>query len=159
MMKSGRMARPFTGGNTLLVATAGCLAAEDQRLLAEGGHVGLDAGLVVGDAAKESHGALSGEEVMVDHTAGGHHGKAAVLELGKLHAAEVLLAHAEGVEEEVARRPGAAVHRLVDCGESADLEETDPEKQLDHGTSLVVACTDDNPHQIRHQENTHKNKM
>jgi hypothetical protein len=140
MMEVWWTARPFTGGNTLLVATAGCLAADDKRLLAEGGHVGLDAGLVVGDAAKESHGALAGEEVVVDHTAGGHHGKAAVLELGELHAAEVLLAHAKGIEEEVARRPGSAVHRLIDGGESADLEETDPEKKLDHGTSLVVAC-------------------
>ena len=47
-----------------------------MELLAEGGDVGLDAGLVVGDAGQERHGALAGEEVVVHHATDADHGRA-----------------------------------------------------------------------------------
>ena len=102
--------------------------------------MGLDAGLVVGDAAEEGHGALAGEEVVVDHAADADHGKPAVLDLLELHSHEVLLAQTQGIEHEVAGSPGAAVHGLVDGGEGAELKEANPEEDLCHGGGLVASC-------------------
>ena len=117
-----------------------CTANKSKGSIAQGvSHVGLDA-ILEGGGGDECDGALAGKQVMVNHATDADHGKAAVLDLLELQVGQVGLAEAEGVEHEITRLPGAALDGLVDSGESANLDETNPEKQLRHGGSLLVAC-------------------
>ena len=102
------------------------LLAENNCLLAERRDVGGDARLVVGNAAKEGHGALASQQVMVNHATDTYHCKTAVLDLLELHRGKVLLAHTQGIEHVVTRGAAAALHGIVDSGKRQELEEANP---------------------------------
>merc|ERR1712139_28890 len=74
-------------------------------------------------AGDELDGALAGQEVVVEHAAGGDHGKAAVLQLDKLAAGKGVrvLGAVKGVKAEVTGLAIATLEHLNDCDEAEKL--------------------------------------
>mmetsp|Transcript_9337 Transcript_9337/g.31238 ORF Transcript_9337/g.31238 Transcript_9337/m.31238 type:complete len:230 (-) Transcript_9337:50-739(-) len=89
-------------------------------------------------SSDELDGALAGDEVVVKHTSGGDHGKAAVLQLDELAAGEGVgvLGAVEGVKSEVSGLTVRSLEHLNNGNEAEDFDKSKPEEELLHGSLL-----------------------